>query len=66
MERVNTLNRSKVKVFDTWLEDRDIERIWKVIHGELPLEFCSKEEMDEFSNIIEQAGKNKWKSITLQ
>lgn len=52
--------------FDTWLNDSDIERIWKVVHGELPEFFVSKEEMEEFASVVDQAGKKKWKITSLQ
>lgn len=57
--------------FDTWLSDSDLERLWKVTHGELPLSFASSDEMNEFFNVVNQAGMQKiagkeWLTATLQ
>jgi hypothetical protein len=38
--------------FDTWLQENDIERLWKVVHGELPEVAASKNEMDEFLKLV--------------
>jgi len=38
--------------FDTWLSDTDVERLWKVMQGELPHAAASSEEMDEFLKLV--------------
>jgi hypothetical protein len=38
--------------FDTWLSDTDVERLWKVMQGELPQAAASSEEMDEFLKLV--------------
>lgn len=38
--------------YDTWLKEKDIERIWKIVDYKLPDYFCSKEELQEFNRIL--------------
>jgi len=39
-------------VFDTWLTDADVERLWAVCHGTLPEIYASSEEIDEFARLV--------------
>ena len=41
--------------FDTWLSENDIDRLWKVSHGELPPAAASSDEMDEFLKVVTHA-----------
>ena len=41
--------------FDTWLEERDIKRLWAVCHGTLPEIYASGEEIDEFHRLVTHA-----------
>ena len=38
--------------FKTWLSDSDVERLFKVCHGELPQELASEKEIDEFTRVV--------------
>ena len=61
MHRINTsslvysnlyVNLNTGMEYDTWLREKDIERIWKIVDYELPDYFCSKEELQEFNRIL--------------
>ena len=41
--------------FDTWLNEDDIERLWKVTQGELPDQAATANEMDEFLKLVTHA-----------
>lgn len=41
--------------FDTWLNENDIERLWKVTQGELPDVAASADEMAEFLKLVTHA-----------
>ncbi len=47
------------KLPETWLTEKDMERIWKVVHNELSECFVSEDECIEFSRIIEIIGRQK-------
>ena len=38
--------------FDTWLSETDVDRLWKVTHGELPDAAASADELDEFLKLV--------------
>lgn len=40
-------------IVDTWLDEDDVQRLWAVAHGELPEEFASGDELDEFLRVVE-------------
>jgi len=44
-----------MKTFDTWLDENDIERLWKVTQGELPEVAASTDEMEEFLKVVTHA-----------
>ena len=57
--------------FDTWLNENDIERLWKVIQGELPHAAASSDEMDEFLKIVTRVamikmGGSEYQTSTVQ
>ncbi len=37
---------------ESWLTDEDKERVWKVVHGELPESFITDNELREFNRVI--------------
>lgn len=39
---------------DTWLTDSDINRLWKVINGELSEDYCTVGEIEELQGLIAQ------------
>lgn len=47
-------------IIDTWLNQSDIERIYKVVQGELSEEFVTFDEIKEFKNVLTQVYANKW------
>lgn len=56
---------------DTWFSHEDLERIWRISHGELPFSLLSKEEEKEFIRVINYIGMHKiagkeWLTSTLQ
>lgn len=57
--------------FDTWLNENDIERLWKVTQGELPHAAATANEMDEFLKLVTHAamikmGGVEYKTSTVQ
>jgi len=38
--------------FETWLEEKDIERLWAVCHGSLPETAATGDEIDEFARLV--------------
>lgn len=40
---------------ETWLSQRDIERIYRVVQGELPESHAGLEELQEFARLVEAA-----------
>jgi hypothetical protein len=52
------------KLPETWLTEKDMERIWKVVHNELSECFVSEDECIEFSRVIDIIGKQKLPFIT--
>jgi hypothetical protein len=52
--------------FDTWLNENDIERLWKVTQGELPHVAASSEEMDEFLKLVTHVAMIKMGGIEYQ
>jgi hypothetical protein len=46
---------------DTWLEQKDIERLFKITSGELSESFTTQEELLEFERLINVAVANKKK-----
>lgn len=44
---------------DTWLEQKDIDRLFDVAEGKLPEYFTSKEELIEFQRLIDNAVEQK-------
>ena len=51
---------------DTWLDENDIERLWKVIQGELPSAAASSNEMDEFLKLVNHAAMVKMGGVEYQ
>jgi hypothetical protein len=56
---------------DTWLSNEDMQRLWRVVHGELPASFMSKKEEKEFLRVINIIGMqkvagNEWLTSTIQ
>ena len=45
--------------FDTWLEEEDVERLWAVVHGDLPETATSADEIDEFKRWVEHCARIK-------
>lgn len=41
--------------FETWLDGEDVERLWKVCHGELDDSHASDEEIQEFRRLVTHA-----------
>jgi hypothetical protein len=41
--------------FESWLSESDVERLYKVCHGELPQELASEKEIDEFTRVVMHA-----------
>ena len=37
---------------ESWLTNEDKERIWKVVHGQLPESFITDNELKEFNRVI--------------
>jgi hypothetical protein len=59
-ELANILIRLRVvKLPETWLLESDMERIWRVVHGELPESFCSEDEVQEFLRVTYIIGAQK-------
>lgn len=63
--------RTKYSLPDTWLSLEDIDRLWRVVHGELPASFMSKKEEAEFLRVINHIGMqklagNQWLTSTIQ
>jgi hypothetical protein len=61
----------KFQMPETWLSKQDMERIWRVVHGELPASFMSKKEEKEFLRVINIIGMqkiagNEWLTSTIQ
>jgi len=48
---------------ESWLTDEDKERVWKVVHGELPESFITDNELREFNRVIMVAALMKTNSI---
>lgn len=46
-------------MFDTWLSEEDIERVWRVTQGELSEDFTTLEELIEFQNVLLLAYQHK-------
>jgi hypothetical protein len=40
---------------DSWLEEEDVDRLWKVAHGLLPDVAATSDEMAEFLRIVTHA-----------
>jgi hypothetical protein len=38
--------------FETWLEESDIERLWAVVHGDLPETATGADEINEFKRLV--------------
>jgi hypothetical protein len=60
-----------MKTFDTWLNENDIERLWKVTQGELPLVAATANEMEEFLKLVTHAamikvGGDEYQTSTVQ
>jgi hypothetical protein len=55
-----------MKDVDTWLNGNDIERLWKVIQGELPHAAASSDEMDEFLKLVTHVAMVKMGGIEYQ
>lgn len=60
-----------MKDVDTWLNENDIERLWKVIQGELPHAAASSDEMDEFLKLVTHVamvkmGGSEYQTSTIQ
>lgn len=56
---------------DTWLTKNDIDRLWKVLHGELPDAAASADEMDELLKLVTHAamvktGGSDYQTATIQ
>jgi hypothetical protein len=41
--------------FDSWLSDKDVDRLWRVVHGELPELAATADEIDEFQRVVTHA-----------
>lgn len=41
-----------MSAFESWLTDDDIQRLWKVCHGELPEVAATYDEMKEFERVV--------------
>jgi hypothetical protein len=41
--------------FDSWLDADDVDRLWKVVHGELPETAATADEIDEFHRVVTHA-----------
>lgn len=41
--------------FDSWLNADDVDRLWKVVHGELPETAATADELDEFHRVVVHA-----------
>jgi len=48
------------KLPETWLTEKDMERIWRVVNDELSECFVSEDECIEFSRVIDLLGKQKF------
>jgi hypothetical protein len=71
LKSLRKLAKTKHSMPDTWLSLNDIDRLWRVVHGELPVSFMSKKEEAEFLRIIHLIGKQKlavdqWLTSTIQ
>ena len=44
---------------DSWLNEDDVQRLWDVVHGELPEEFATYDEITEFGRIVMHAAMKK-------
>lgn len=42
-------------VFDTWLKEDDMQRLWDVCHGKLSEAAASEEELEEFHRCVVHA-----------
>lgn len=38
--------------FESWLDADDVDRLWKVVHGELPEVAATADEIDEFHRVV--------------
>jgi hypothetical protein len=57
--------------FDTWLNENDIERLWKITQGMLPELAASEAEMKEFLRVVTHAamvkvGGHEYQTSTVQ
>lgn len=55
-----------MKTFDTWLNENDIERLWKVTQGELPQVAATANEMEEFLKVVTHAAMIKIGGVEYQ
>lgn len=44
---------------DTWLEEEDVARLFKIVNGELSEDFTTYDEVVEFKRLVDQAIVNK-------
>jgi hypothetical protein len=56
---------------ESWLEEDDIQRIWDVVHGNLPESAATADEIEEFSRLVTHAamikmGGTGYQGATLQ
>jgi hypothetical protein len=41
--------------FDSWLDAEDVDRLWRVVHGELPETAATADEIMEFQRVVTHA-----------
>ena len=41
--------------FESWLDPEDVDRLWRVVHGELPEVAATSDELVEFERLVVHA-----------
>jgi hypothetical protein len=41
--------------FESWLTEDDVDRLWQVVHGELPEVAATSDEITEFHRVVTHA-----------
>jgi len=41
--------------FESWLTEDDVDRLWRVVHGELPEVAATSDEITEFHRVVTHA-----------